>query len=373
MKFSEYYKLNKTQPFLDFVDVPLDTDLAVFLEPGAIHALESQWGYELSSLLKTFFSTVLMLIKTGDHTKAQKLLSSLNESNEFHLGYSRGKSRGHGFGSESAMTVWGALTQSNAAVTGLLEDLEDTALLIDGIGTDMISDAICNILRGPLIKYTQDMCSYYGIPLTPDIATGPIWNPQKETWETYLAPQPMTEFGKVTLVPKLLVRHRLTYDSDKYYRHFMLPVMQAEHIKVRSSLVEVLSNDRLRVTKKALYEKYGKSKLAVVEQTRLRPHILAQYKEEMAKYPSQPLTTEQLVEVENGDLPNLDALIKKLQHLPTGNDSASEYENLIEEIFSVIFYPSLCNPKREHKIHDGRKRIDITYTNEAQKGFFFTS
>jgi hypothetical protein len=202
MRFSEYFKLKRTQPYLDFVDVPLDTDLPVFLEPSAIKTLRSPWGIELSSMLQTFFDTVLRLIHSGENAKAQKLLSSLNERNEFHLGYSSGESRGHGFGSGSAKTVWGALSQSNAAVTGLLKDLEDTALLIPGIGTDMISDAVSNIIRGPLIKYTQDMCMYYGIPLTPDVASGLIWNPQRELWEESLIPLPMTDFGKVILVPK---------------------------------------------------------------------------------------------------------------------------------------------------------------------------
>lgn len=59
MKFSEYFNLNRNQPYLDFVDIPLDTDLPVFLEPGAIKSLVSPWGNELSSLLQTFFDTVL--------------------------------------------------------------------------------------------------------------------------------------------------------------------------------------------------------------------------------------------------------------------------------------------------------------------------
>jgi hypothetical protein len=30
----------------------------------------------------------------------------------------------------------------------------------------------------------------------------------------------------------------------------------------------------------------------------------------------------------------------------------------------------LCKPTKQHQIHDGRKRIDITYVNEARQGFF---
>lgn len=371
MKFSEYFKLNRTQAYLDFVDIRLDTDIPVFLEPLAIKSLRSPWGVELSSLLQTFFDTVLRLIHSGNHLKAQKLLSSLSERNEFHLGYSSGASRGHGFGSGSAETVWSALSKSNAAVTGLLKDLEDTALLIPGIGTDMISDAVSNIIRGALIKYTQEMCVYYGVPLTPDVASGPIWNPQKEIWEESLIPLPMTTYGKIILVPKLLVRHRLTFQYDEYYRHYILPEMQHEHLSAHSPLVQVLKDGSERVTKKVLMEKYGKDKLAVVEQTKIRPHILEEYKNQKSKNPSLALTQEQFSEVDATEPPNLDPLIQELLLLKAGRDTAGAYEDIIEKILSVIFYPSLCNPVKQHNIHQGRKRIDLTYTNEAKSGFFY--
>jgi hypothetical protein len=37
---------------------------------------------------------------------------------------------------------------------------------------------------------------------------------------------------------------------------------------------------------------------------------------------------------------------------------------------SELFYPALVNPRREFKVHEGRKRIDIAYTNVAAEGFF---
>jgi len=370
LRFSEYYGLRLSQPYLDFVDIPLDTDLEVFLEPLAIKRLDSAWGNELSSLLQTFFEQVLSLISQGNHDDAQILLSSLSERNEFHLGYSSGASRGHGFGAVSAKSVWGALTNSGASVTGLLKDLEDTALLLPGIGTDMISDAVCNILRGPLIKYTQDMCRYYGVPLVPNVSSGPIWNPLTCTWEESFVSLPVTTFGKVVLVPKLLVRLRLSYQSDEYYRHYLLPEMQSEHLASGSTLVEVLSDGRKRVTKKALKAKYGSDKLAVATQTVLRPHVLAQYKIEKCENIPAPLTLEDFSEVESGPLPDLEGLCEELSKLPVGKDSANKYEELIESLLSALFYPSLCNPRKQHEIHDGRKRIDITYINEAKFGFF---
>ncbi|WP_283598638.1 hypothetical protein [Photobacterium phosphoreum] len=147
--------------------------------------------------------------------------------------------------------------------------------------------------------------------------------------------------------------------------------MKDEHLRANSSLVETLKSGEKRVTKKALIEKYGKDKLSVVEQTIHRRYILDEYREAKATSPSSPLTHEQFSEIENTEKPELLSLLAQLKALPTGKIAAEEYEILIEKILSVILYPSLCSPKKQHKIHGGRKRIDITYVNEAKGGFFY--
>lgn len=370
MRFSEFFKLNKTQAYLDFVDIPLHTDIAVFLDPVAIKSLDSIWGHELSSLLQTFFEAVLLHIKNDEHDKAIELLSGLSEGNEFHLGYSHGKSQGRGFGSESAELTWKALVKSKAAKSGLLQDLEDTALLIEGISTDKISDAVCNILRAPLIKYTQSMCEYYGIPLTKNVVSGRIWNAELTKWEDNYVDLPMTTEGKVILVPKILVRHDITYKFDRYYRDYLLPAMQEEHLQNNSSLVQVLKNKKKIVTKKDLMAKYGSNKLAVVEQTIKRPKVLKTYKEEKSETVKGPMTQKEFQKIEEIESVDLRKLLTNLKNLATGKKNAEKYEDIIEKILSVLMYPSLCNPTKQHNIHQGRKRIDITYMNEAKNGFF---
>lgn len=371
MRFSEYFHIDRSQAYLDFVDIPLDTDIPVFLDPGAIKSLDSNWGQELASHLQSFFDKVLKLIKAGKNIEAQQLLASLNERNEFHLGYSSGRSRGHGFGIGSAQSVWNALTQSKAVTTGLLKDLEDTALLIAGIGTDMISDAVSNILRGPLIRYTQEMCDYYGVELTPNIDSGPIWDPHKGNWHNEFVSLPMTKHGKVILVPKVLVRHRLCLQYDEFYNHYLLPEMQDEHLKNGSSLIQVLKSGDKRVTKKSLKDKYGSDKPSVINQTLLRPEVFEDYKQHKERNPSAPLSHETFNELEAiKEKVDVAPLLNDLKSIKAGAKQAGDYENIIEELFSVIFYPSLCYPTKQHEIHDGRKRIDITYNNEAKYGFF---
>jgi hypothetical protein len=370
MRFSEYFKLGRTQPYLDFVDIRLETDIPVFLDPSAIKTSHSTFGQECAALIQNYFETVLGRIRSGQDASAQKLVSSLSERNEFHLGYSRNQSRGHAFGEKSAESVWGALSKSQASISGLLKDLEDTCLLIEGIGRDMISDAVCNIVRGPLIRYTQHMCQYYNVPLVPDVVSGPIWNPETDVWESTLLPLPMTSEGKVILVPKVLVRHRLSYQYDEYYTHYLLPAMQEDEMAANTGLVDLLRDGTRYVTKKSLRKKYGSNKLAVVQQTLKRPHILQEYKDDKDAQSVPPLEHDQFSEIEGTKPPDWEQMLSDLKATPVGKDDASAYENIIEKILSALFYPPLCNPTKQHRIHDGRKRIDITYSNESRDGFF---
>ena len=65
-----------------------------------------------------------------------------------------------------------------------------------------------------------------------------------------------------------------------------------------------------------------------------------------------------------------DALIAELINVPKGTKDADNYEKIIEKIFSALFYPNLTYPIKQARLHEGRKRVDIQYSNEAKDGFF---
>lgn len=67
------------------------------------------------------------------------------------------------------------MKNSKAAQTGLLHDLEDTALTIDGIASDRISDSVCNILKLPFIEYTQKICEFYNVDMS-DVSGIRLWD-----------------------------------------------------------------------------------------------------------------------------------------------------------------------------------------------------
>lgn len=368
-RVSKFFSLGKDQVSLDFVDVPIGNDTPVFLDPSRIRSMDTTWASECNSLLQHFFQNLLLHIKSNNRDAGLAMLEGLSERNEFHLGLSRGLSQGSGIGREFAKDFWDALTKSKAGTTGLLRDLDDACLFIDGVGADRISDATCNILRGPLIKYTQDMCVYYGIPMMKNIDSGPVWNALTNSWEDALIELPVTPFGTLLLVPKIAVRHKLVYDAKNYYTHYLLPKMQAHEKSINSALVHVLKNGLTKVTKKSLRNKYGADKLTIASQSALHPEILDMYRKDAVRT-SRPITHHQLADVENIDAPRFNKLLDAVTQIPVGRETASAYENSIEALLSAVFFPSLSSPKKQDEIHQGRKRIDITYVNSASDGFF---
>jgi hypothetical protein len=368
-RVSKVYKLNRSQATLDFVDVDVEWDTKVFISPRALTLMHTDWGDGCVTLVQNFFETVLQRIKDGDNAGAEALLQELREPNETHLGLSHAKSRGRALGDESAHDVWRALSESDAAKSGLVEDLEDTVLLIHGIGVDIVSDVTTNIIRGPLIEYTQEQCRQVGIPLMQGVPSGPMWHAGKRDWITQLVELPVPKDNKLLLVPKAIVRRTSLYDTQYYYRHYMLEHMRREELKAGSALVTMLKKGP-KVHKKDLIEKFGADKEAVIKQTIKHPSVLDKYREDTKAKPFNSLTHEEFQGVE-GDKPvNWDALLLAVTSIPPGKETASQYEKAIEALLTALFYPDLVNPVYQSRLHDGRKIIDIRYTTMARAGFF---
>jgi hypothetical protein len=372
MRVSRYDRLDRTQGELDFVDVDVSADTRLFVDPRAIRLLTDDWGHECVALIQDFFNAVLQAVRQGDDRRARRLLRGLREPNETRLGLSRGRPRGRALGPESADDVWRALRDSEAARTGLLVDLEDTALLVPGIGSDIVSDIATNLIRLPLIRYTQDTCRRYGIRMSERVYAGPLWNPGSEDWEEGgYAELPYADGRRLLLTPKVIVRKRMEYDVGEYYGDFIIPTLQDRELAANSELVKVMKKRRTRyVTKTAVREKYGNDKAAVIRQTLGNPEVLEQYRRFKRNTPSPPLDHADFVDPTGSDLPDYEALVQTLQRIQRGRSAADEYHRAVERVLSALFSNSLAMPQVEYAIHQGRKRIDIVYSNVGVRDFF---
>ena len=373
MRISEYYNLGRTQASLDFVDVDIHNDIKLYIDPSSFEIINSEFSSKCKYLIRNYFDALLEYIKVGDIKKAKDILIHLREPNETHLGLSIGESKGRGLGPYLATKILSIFEKSNAVKSGLLQNIEETALMIEGISYDIISDIVTNIIRSELITYTNNMCKIYNIELYTNIVSGPIWNPIKKVWDSKYVNLPIADKKPLLLLPKSIVRKKATYDIDEYYQHYILDFLQTKELQANSNLVELLKNGKKRVTKISLQAKYGTDKKTVcIRETLNNPKILKKYKDAKKSNVSELIDHEEFAIIENAPNINYQKILSELKSIPTGAKDATNYENKIEELISAIFSPDLAYPEIQHEIHEGRKRIDITYVNIGREKTFFS-
>lgn len=368
MKISRIFGLELQQPQLDFVDVDADHDTPLFLDPFAFAQREDTWSIDCHNLIVSFFQSAVDYIRAGDHDRARGILNSLSEPNETCLGLSRGTPQGRGVSGKQALDVYDKLAESEAVRTGFLSELSDCELLIEGIGPDKISDITTNIVRGKLIEYTQEQCRLHGIALGGDVASGRLWDPHERNWSQQYVQLPIVGGRKILLVPKASVRWSIAIDHQEYYQHFVLNFLQHEHLDQSTALVHTLKSGERRVYKKDLKEQYPLSKDFLYRFSRENPEVLARYKG--SKRVGRSISNEELAE-DFDERTFAQLLREELGQIPTGSDSATRYHHFMIGVLEFVFYPNLIYPKKEREIHEGRKRIDIVYTNAAIDGAFY--
>ena len=365
MKISRIYQLAKTQAELDFVDIDVAKDLPLFLDPFFLGNRTDQWSADATLTLKSFFQHLIDLIRSGKETDARHMFEHLHEPNATCLGLSKGRPEGNGVGKTDTVKIYDNLLKSKAIQTGLLQDIEDNMLFIEGFGKDKLSDMTTNIIRKDLMLYTQFQCKLHHIPLR-KLPSDFYWSRKDNVWTSEFTEMLLVKNRKILLVPKGVVSFNKSYTPDKYYNHFVLNFLQNEHLRMNTALVKKGFDGAKRVTKKDLREKHPQTKEFLREFTLKHPEVLEDFKEKV--------TIESLKNSEISDV-NLLELCKtlgaQLLNIPVGNNDASAYHSKILGILELLFYPDLINPIKEHEIHSGRKRIDISFDNASENGIFY--
>jgi hypothetical protein len=134
-----------------------------------------------------------------------------------------------------------------------------------------------------------------------------------------------------------------------------------------SGWVRLLTNKSRKVFKKDLKQKHPFSKEFLAEVTQRNPRLLEFYKE--LRGAKGALENEDL-EKSYSETDFAGTLADKLRAIKSGSKHATEYHTAIAGILTFLFYPELVYPVLEEGLHGGRKRIDLTFTNWSNSGFF---
>lgn len=374
MKISDLFGLKKSQHELDFVDIDIDSDTPLFLDPYFIAKNDFPLAYEAHLSLRSYFECLLRALRENRMADAEELFSHLGESNEICLGFSRTKPQGKGMGPSDASKIFKSLKESPALRTGIMEDIEDFRIFVDNVDKDKMSDMTANIIKKQLIEYTQSQCAVWGIALTPSVPSGFYWDCSSNSWENCYTEMLVANGRKILLVPKRLVSFSSEYTPQKYMQHFVLNFLQNEQLRLNGPLV-LRRKDKKRtpyVTKKSIREhnhlEDTVDKKWLADFTENYPDVFGDFREQtrskISAVSNEEISAEPIQTI-------CSFLADHLNSIPMGSDSATVYHRTIVGILELLFYPYLCNPVIEHEIHEGRKRIDIVFDNCAESGFFF--
>lgn len=372
MRLSKIFKLGRTQAELDFVDIDPSKDTPLFLDPHLLARRVDRWSVTATSTLRSFFQYFLSLISQGRLDEAEELFDYLHEPNETCLGLSRGKPKGNGIGDGDARKIFESIIASKAAKTGILDDLEDVQIFVNGVGKDKTSDMTTNIIRRHLLEYTRNQAMLWGIPLRGNTPTGFYWNASVRAWEADVCENLYVHDQRLLLVPKAMVSYARYYSASYYHRHFVLNFHQHDHLRLRSALVQrrTLRDGSTHefVTKVSIVRNgdapFDKDYLATF--TKAHPDVFARFKMSDRGHETSGVAGQDPVSLRDVGR-HLEEFLRDV--LP-GPSEATKYHKAIVGILEYLFFPALINPYVEREIHDGRKRIDIVFDNAAVTGFF---
>ncbi|MEX5268567.1 hypothetical protein [Kocuria sp. CPCC 204721] len=292
MRITEHYAIHDEVPFLD---VHLEQDNQLFLDPSAIRNSTEPRARQAQALLQAYFAEVLRLRQSpgrDDQARGRALLSGLREPNENRLGFSQGRIGGHAIGPGIADDLWDLLGNNPAAVDAALTRIEDIPLFIHHVGDDLISDLTTRVIYPVLAQFTNEMVQRYP-SLGRHVSTEQIgvYRPQIQTWEEEFFTLPYVFDRQLLLIPKGWVFWRLLMDPDGFYNRFATTSVQQERQRIDA-------NGRLwKPMKSALNDEFPDHKQLNTDRAALHRRngrdLVAEYRVQVDEE-FEPLTEEEL-------------------------------------------------------------------------------
>lgn len=371
LRFTDHFNINKPQADLDFVDIPLNTDIPLYIDPYAISIRSEPFYVECNQMIIDYFDAIIKSISNGDTKTVSQYLNNLHEPDEIRFGVSQNESQGRGVGVKIARKLKDSFKSGRAVKRNLINEISDCELMIRGIGPDTISDMVTNIIKSKLIEFTIEQCEVHNIPTRRSSIT--LWDPETGNWKSDYYNLPYYRGLSIILVPVIIARYYPTYNHDAYYNDFCIEYLRAEHWDAKDALVRTFKNGEPRdVPKVWVKNKYpidGKNFL--VDFSEEHPEILKKYKKDAEKQ-SVDLDASQIEKAHReAQNINLEKLKKALSDINTGKENAYDYEDFIEQTLIGLFGEYLRNPQSQRRIERQKKIIDITFDNPVIGDNFF--
>lgn len=200
----------------EFVDVAINRDNLLFIDPVLIQNNDDEWSIESNKLIQSFFDVFYEAYRQSDDMGKRELLSHAGEQNGTRLGYGRGDN-GKGNTVQGLLKIFSPLEKYifNISTIGRAEDLH---ILIPNFAEDGLSDLLTNILHDVLNRFTSYQMAKYGVKNN-ELLKFWTWNGK---WTEVEKPAYCVEGKELLVVPKNIVRKKYLFSVHQYFRRIII-------------------------------------------------------------------------------------------------------------------------------------------------------
>jgi len=228
---------------VDFVDVHVERDNRLFIDPSAIRAAAASgnvYGQMAATALNNFFDETLIKLRSTNRATLRQGEADLQQFSEIsytRLGLSKSGTNGHGAAEDLGTRIWTELRTNPLCHRAIatLKYVEDIPLFVEGIDRDITSDITARIILETLEKFTLDMTRKY-----PSLATRrrsvteevSYWDQPSLAWRRKRITVPQADAKALLLVPKAFVNYKIQMSFGQYYQVPLLDYLQSEDMIV---------------------------------------------------------------------------------------------------------------------------------------------
>lgn len=274
---------------IDFVDIPTDTDVLLYIDPERIKHSDSPYANDALLMIDDFFHTLCLAARNEDKEAIWHLLSFGREPNETHLGHSSARSCGRGVTPDILSPIIENIFRQRLFQDGLVQELSDLPVLTHNFDADRLSDLCTNIIRSTLYRFTSDQMALWKIQLPMCPIPMVVWDCTDHNWAEHILFLPFVSGRPVLLCPKTFVCTKLLLSPGEFLQKSILTHRQQEHLGENSSLcrmkvlkdgtTQILSPTKRDIRVKEISGQPAKSYIQA--NVRRDPSLLAQYRQEI--------------------------------------------------------------------------------------------
>jgi len=272
---------------LDFVDVFLNSDNRLFIDPSLIERGNDTWCKNATIIMSSFFDVLFNTMRSGGSTEL--LFAHAGEQNATKLGYGNGLN-GKGKTAKGLDDCLQGLYPLVQAIPTVSRP-QDIPVFVPGFAEDCMSDLLTNILHGHINDFTAEQMKKHGreADLEKNFFT---WNMSAKEWIEISRPCWLHNNKELLLVPKHIVRKNFLFNTGQYLRRVILERVREENNWQDMSKKDIEAN--------ISRDRENWSYDYVVDYTKKQPEALRDYHKKLPSYYSEVggcMTDEELDEV----------------------------------------------------------------------------